>query len=152
MDNIKIVRLQSGEDIIANYLEKEEEGTVLLSKPMTLLFKRLPTGKAVMLMSPWLPLELVESDSAWLYSQDILSVFQPKESLIDYYNNTVKEVEEEMIMSESDIEDSLRENSSIENIEEMFGPSDEIEDEEGEEELRQEMEALRKDVKKRLLH
>jgi hypothetical protein len=149
MDNIKIVRLQSGEDIIANYLEKEEEGTVLLSKPMTLLFKRLPTGKAVMLMSPWLPLELVESDSAWLYSQDILSVFQPKESLIDYYNNTVKEVEEEMIMSESDIEDSLRENSSIENIEEMFGPSDEIEDEE---ELRQEMEALRKDVKKRLLH
>jgi hypothetical protein len=151
MDNIKIVRLQSGEDIIANYLEKEEEGTVLLTHPMTLIFKRMPTGKAMMLMAPWLPLELVESDSAWLYAQDILSVFQPKAALVDYYQNTVKEVEEEMIMSESDVDSSLRDENSIQNIVEMLGNSEEQE-EDDEEELRQEMEQLRNDVKKRLLH
>ena len=154
MDNIKIVRLQSGEDIIAHYKEDEPSGIVLLTHPMILMFKRLPTGKAVMLMSPWLPIELVESDSAHLYAQDILSVFQPKASLIDYYHNTVKEVEEEIIMSSNDVETSLKSNeSSISNIIEYLGESEE-EDEEmmDEEEARIEMEELRKDIKKRLLH
>jgi len=152
MDNIKIVRLQSGEDIIAHYKEDEPSGIVLLTHPMSLMFKRLPTGKAVMLMSPWLPLELIESDSAHLYAQDILSVFQPKASLIDYYYNTVKEVEEEIIMSSSDVEESLKSNeSTISNIIEYLG---EEEDEVmiDEEEARKELEELRKDVKKKLLH
>ena len=35
MDNIKIIRLQSGEDIIASYKESDGEGTVLLGNPMT---------------------------------------------------------------------------------------------------------------------
>jgi len=151
MDNIKIVRLQSGEDIIAHYKEDEPNGIVLLTHPMSLMFKRLPTGKAIMLMSPWLPLELIESDSAHLYAQDILSVFQPKSSLIDYYYNTVKEVEEEIIMSSNDVEESLKSNeSTISNIIEYLGEEDE--EMIDEEEAKKELEELRKDVKKKLLH
>jgi hypothetical protein len=96
MDNIKIVRLQSGEDIIADYRENEGDGTVLLTNPMYLLFKRLPTGKAVMLITPWLPMELVENVSAKLYAQDILSVFQPKEKIIGHYNNTLIDIQNDM--------------------------------------------------------
>lgn len=152
MGDIRIVRLQSGEDIIADYTEGDGDGLVLLTHPMTLMFKRLPTGKAVMLMSPWLPLELIESHSAHLYAQDILTVFQPKPSLIDYYYNTVKEMEEEMIMSSNDVEESLKSNeSSISNIIEYLG-EEEPEEDVDEEEIRREMEELRKDVKKRLLH
>jgi len=66
-----------------------------LVNPMSLMFKRMPTGRAVMMMSPWLPLELVEDNVACIYAQDILSVFQPKQSIIDYYNTTVMEVEED---------------------------------------------------------
>jgi hypothetical protein len=109
---------------------------------MTLMFKRMPTGRAVMLMSPWLPLELVEKNEAWLFEADILSIFQPKSQIIDYYTNTVKEVEEDMLQ------------------EEMHGQSltditDEYEDEMSEEEefqAMEELEELRKDVKKKLLH
>ena len=142
MDNIKIVRLQSGEDVIADYTQVEGDSSVLLTNPMCLIFKRMPTGRAVMLMSPWLPLELVEKNEAWLFEADILSIFQPKSQIIDYYTNTVKEVEEDMLQ------------------EKMHGQgltdiTDEFDDEMSEEEELQAMEELnelRQDVKKRLLH
>jgi hypothetical protein len=142
MDNIKIVRLQSGEDVIADYTQVEGDSSVLLTNPMCLIFKRMPTGRAVMLMSPWLPLELVEKNEAWLFEADILSIFQPKSQIIDYYTNTVKEVEEDMLQ------------------EQMHGQgltdiTDEFDDEMSEEEELQAMEELnelRQDVKKRLLH
>jgi hypothetical protein len=138
MDNIKIVRLQSGEDVIADFND-DNEGAITLTNPMSLLFKRMPTGRAIMMMSPWLPLELVEDNIACIYSQDILSIFQPKQSIIDYYTNTVMEVEEDRLSDDGE---------EFHNIEE----GDIEMSEEEEQEAMEELEELRKDVKKRLLH
>lgn len=138
MDNIKIVRLQSGEDVIAGYSD-DQEGSVTLTNPMALIFKRMPTGRAVMMMSPWLPLEIVEHNVACLYTQDILSVFQPKQSMINYYHNMIVEVEEDRK------NDEMNELHDIE--EEDFEMSSE-EENEAMEELKQ----LREDIKKKLLH
>jgi hypothetical protein len=152
MDNIKIIRLQSGEDIIAAYREENGEGTVLLANPMTLLFKRLPTGKAIMLMSPWLPVELIESNATWVYTDDILSVMQPKANLIDYYNKSIKDLEIEMLASSNDVDQAL---SSYDDLPEYEGSElndMEVEEEINEEELMEELNQLRQDVKKRLLH
>jgi hypothetical protein len=152
MDNIKIIRLQSGEDIIAAYREENGEGTVLLANPMTLLFKRLPTGKAIMLMSPWLPVELIESNATWVYTDDILSVMQPKANLIDYYNKSIKDLEIEMLASSNDVDQAL---SSYDDLPEYEGSElndMEVEEEINEEELMEELNQLRADVKKRLLH
>jgi hypothetical protein len=88
-NNIKIVRLQSGEDIIANYFSDEEKGTVLLDNPMHIIFKRLPTGKSVMMMMPWLPIELIEDNNALIYDSDILTIIDPKKELVYYYNTVV---------------------------------------------------------------
>ena len=149
MDNIKIIRLQTGEDIIAAYKEEDGEGIVLIGNPMSLMFKRLPTGKAIMLMSPWLPTELIESNSTWLYSNDILAVMQPKTHLIDYYNKSVREMEIEMLASGKDVEDAL---SELDNLEE-YSMDEPSEEEDGdEEELMEELNQLRSDIKKRLLH
>jgi hypothetical protein len=142
MDNIKIVRLQSGEDVIADYSQMEGDSSVLLTNPMTLMFKRMPTGRAVMLMSPWLPLELVEKNEAWLYESDILTIIQPKLQIIDYYCNTVKEVQEDMLQDEMHGEG-------------LTDISDQYDDEMSEEEeiqAMEELDELRQDVKKRLLH
>jgi hypothetical protein len=149
MDNIKIIRLQSGEDIIATYREEDGEGTVLLANPMILLFKRLPTGKAIMLMSPWLPVELIESNATWVYTDDILSVMQPKANLIDYYNKSIKELEIEMLASSNDVDQAL---SSDDDLPEYEADELEVEEEINEEELMEELNQLRQDVKKRLLH
>lgn len=149
MDNIKIIRLQTGEDIIAAYKEEDGEGVVLLGNPMTLLFKRLPTGKAIMLMSPWLPTELIESNSTWLYSNDILAVMQPKTHLVDYYNKSVREMEIEMLASGKDVEDAL---SEIDNLDEYTMSEMPEEEDVNEDELMEELNQLRQDVKKRILH
>lgn len=138
MDNIKIVRLQSGEDVIANYKD-DEEGSITLINPMALIFKRMPTGRAVMMMSPWLPLELVEDNIACIYAQDILSVFQPKQSIIDYYNTTVIEVEED------------RQNEEMNELHDLEEDDMDMSSEE-EQEAMEELNLIRQDIKKKLLH
>ena len=86
---IKIVRLQSGEDIIADCTAIEDSDTVLLNRPMHIVFKRVSTGKSVMMMMPWLPIELIKENSAIIYEADILTVIDPKDDLVEYYSNAV---------------------------------------------------------------
>ena len=100
--NIKIVRLQSGEDIIANYLEDEENDTVLLDKPMHIILKRLPNNKTIMMMMPWLPVELIKENEAIIYASDILSVFEPREDLIEHYDSVLNQFEESLNSDEED--------------------------------------------------
>ncbi len=94
--NIKIVRLQSGEDIMADMIEDEENDTVLLDNPMHIIFKRIPTGQTVMMMMPWLPIELIKENNAILFTSDILTVIEPKDDLVEYYGNVVVEAQHRM--------------------------------------------------------
>jgi hypothetical protein len=136
MDNVKIVRLQSGEDVIAQCNEIEGTGEFSLIEPMTILFKRLPSGKAFMMMSPWLPLELIEENHSLIFASDILTMVKPKKAIIDYYARIVGEITLESIINAKDIEESLSnmdeeteyhedvdipDEESIEDIMESFG-------------------------------
>jgi hypothetical protein len=93
-NDIKIIRLQSGEDIIASYNEKEE--SVTLGNPMHIIFKRISTGQTVMMMTPWLPIEIIKENYAMIYSSDILTIIEPKEDLIEYYSEVVLEAQRKM--------------------------------------------------------
>lgn len=95
-NNIKIVRLQSGEDIIADTIMDEENDTVLLDNPMHVIFKRVPTGQTVMMMAPWLPLEIIKENNAVIYASDILTIIDPKEEVVEYYGNVVVEAQHRM--------------------------------------------------------
>ena len=94
--NIKIVRLQTGEDIMADMIEDEENDTVMLDNPMHIIFKRIPTGQTVMMMMPWLPIELIKENNAILFTSDILTVIEPKDDLVEYYGNVVVEAQHRM--------------------------------------------------------
>lgn len=115
-NNIKIVRLQSGEDVICNYYADEENGQVLLGDPMHLIFKRMPTGKTVMVMMPWLPMEIIKDNSALIYDSDILTIVDPKDELIHYYNQNVfhsvenaegNSIAEQLLENEDEDEDEV---------------------------------------------
>ena len=117
--NIKIVRLQSGEDIIANYFVDDENGTIMLDNPMHIIFKRNNNGQTVMMMMPWLPVEIIKQNYAIIDMADILTIIDPKENLITHYGNTVieimerisaKEMEEELDDGEDDEEELDLEN------------------------------------------
>jgi hypothetical protein len=134
--NIKIVRLQSGEDVMADCIEDTEQGTVLLENPMHIIFKRVSTGQTVMMMMPWLPIELIKENSAIIYDSDILTIIDPKEDLINYYGQIVISAQERM-----------------ENSENIFGEDDDEEEEGVEENIDpEELFELLKEKKKNKLH
>ena len=104
--NIKILRLNDGEDIITDY-HLEEGNIVVMNNPMTLFFKRLSVGKSMVLMQPWLPIELVDDNCARIYANQILTVIEPKPALIEYYKNSVDESNEIVAEYSSQIDESL---------------------------------------------
>lgn len=124
-NNIKIVRLQSGEDIIANYFEDDETEAVMLDNPMHIIFKRMPTGQTIMMMLPWLPIEIIKQNNAIIYQQDILTIIDPKEELIEYYGNIIIHAQERMdnfpsLFNDEDDDDEESEESEELSKEEIF--------------------------------
>jgi hypothetical protein len=118
MHNVKIIRMQTGEDIMASMIGEEQEETVLLEDPMRLIFRRMPTGQTMLMMMPWLPIELIKDNSALVYNSDIITIIEPKESMIEYYENLVIKTMLEMEKSEEMIAGLLREQAGEEDTEE----------------------------------
>ena len=100
LEGIRIVRLQSGEDIIAGYSGNTDSKIVILDNPMHLIFKRTPQG-TVMMMLPWLPIELIKDNIATIESGDILTVIDPKEDLKEYYSNVINNSQMKMLKDDS---------------------------------------------------
>ena len=75
--------MQTGEDVMASMIGEEEEETVLLADPMRLIYRRMPTGQTVLMMMPWLPVELIKDNNALVYNSDIVTIVDPKESMIE---------------------------------------------------------------------
>jgi hypothetical protein len=108
MHNVKIIRMQTGEDIMASMIGEEEAETVLLNEPMRLIYRRMPTGQTVMMMMPWLPVELIKDNNALVYNSDIITIIDPKDSMIEYYENLVIKTMLEMEKSEDMIAGLLK--------------------------------------------
>lgn len=104
---VKIVRLQTGEDILAGFTDDPESDLVMLDNPMHLIFKRTTQGTVMMLL-PWLPIELIKSNIATIYTADILTTIEPKETLVEYYDNLVQHENLKMI-KENPLSLNLRE-------------------------------------------
>ena len=90
-NEIKIIRMQTGEDIISYVFQDEENDTVLLNNPMKVVLRRMPTGQTIFMMLPWLPIEIMKEDSAIIYGSDIITMLDPKDSLIEYYQNAINQ-------------------------------------------------------------
>jgi hypothetical protein len=107
IQGVKIVRLQSGEDIIASIIEDDESEMVMLNNPMHLIFKRTSQG-TMMVMLPWLPIELIKDNMATIYSSDILTMIDPKDALVEYYGNMIN-TEQLKKMSDDTLVNNLKE-------------------------------------------
>ena len=105
-EHIKILRLNDGEDIITDY-HLEQGNIVVMNNPMTLFFKRLSVGKSMVLMQPWLPIELVDTNCAKIYANQILTVIEPKSALVEYYKNAVEESNDIVTKYSDQIDESL---------------------------------------------
>jgi len=87
---IKILRLNTGEDIIAECLLDEESNSVLVDSPMKVIISRIASeGQTMLIMLPWLPLEIIEENLATINFNDIITMVEPKDSFVEYYFNTL---------------------------------------------------------------
>jgi hypothetical protein len=141
MHNVKIIRMQTGEDVMASMIGEEEEETVLLADPMRLIYRRMPTGQTVLMMMPWLPVELIKDNNALVYNSDIVTIVDPKESMIEYYENLVIKTMLEMEKTEGMIEQLLKDQQEDSEVEE-----------ESEEFSMEELTQYIEDIKNRTLH
>jgi len=123
-NNIKIIRLHGGEDIMANFIESDDQETAILHNPMQVIFKRIPTGQTVMMMMPWLPIEIIKDNHAVLYTSDILTIIDPKDSAIKHYGEVVIEAQERTenvdVLSEDDEDEDDEEEQEDLSVEELF--------------------------------
>ena len=117
LQGVKIVRLQSGEDIIASIIEDDESEMIMLDNPMHLIFKRTSQG-TMMVMLPWLPIELIKDNMATIYSSDVLTIVDPKDALVEYYGNMI---------NTQQLKD-MRDNTMVENLKEALDDSEEEDD------------------------
>lgn len=120
---IKFIRLVTGEDIVANCFINDETQYVDVENPMKVVISRFNNSKkSILIMMPWLPLEVIADEYATLKYEDILTMVDPKESFIEYYCNTVDKYNE---LIQSNLEEDMFDEY---NIEDDF--DDEITDEE----------------------
>ncbi len=145
-NDIKILRLQTGEDIIAGYYVDQETNLILVDKPMHVIFKRLPTGRTMMMMLPWLPVELITENNAILDYDDVLTVLEPREELVSYYTQAA--LNASSLIGDKDIGDSLIAEQD-EMLEEYLDGGEELDEEELSTE---DLEEIIKERKKNQLH
>jgi len=126
-EGVRIVRLQSGEDIIAGYSGNTNTNVVVLDNPMHLIFKRTSQG-TVMMMLPWLPIELIKDNIATVLSGDILTIVEPKDDLKEYYHNVINTTQMKM----------LKDNTLSQNLREASDEEDDDDDEDPEGDLTKE--------------
>ena len=110
MDNIKIVRLQNGEDLIGD-ITFRADGSFNIYEPMVVEIDF--RGKyAGLVMHHWLPLQLIKKNEITLMPKDIIFITEPTDDFSEYYIHTVERLQEMLAAKDelktmlSDLDDS----------------------------------------------
>jgi hypothetical protein len=89
MNDIRIVRLKNGEDIIGSFCNVD--GKIQLVEPM--IVSVIQRGnESGLVMSHWLPVQLIKKNEIILNNDDILTTFEPNDEFSEYYSNTVEKI------------------------------------------------------------
>ena len=95
MDNIKIVRLKNGEDIVGQLHDyKDNNGNIEsydVIEPMTVDVE-YRNKEAGLVMRHWLPVQLIKHNEINIKQQDILCLLEPADEFAEYYVNTVEKI------------------------------------------------------------
>lgn len=87
--NVRILRLQNGDDIIC---DMERDGDkYYINHPMNIWMEN--NGKMPKLcMDYWLPIQVIQDTSVTLKENDVLTTMIPNSELLEYYLNTIDEM------------------------------------------------------------
>jgi len=91
MSDVKILRLSTGEDVIAKVINNSDAGTVTLKQPFVIIPHQQGPGKPVQLMmtlySPY-----SKNDTVDLKDANIISIVEPKEEILSSYQQNTSSI------------------------------------------------------------
>ena len=91
MSDVKILRLSTGEDVIAKVTNNSDAGTVTLKQPFVIIPHQQGPGKPVQLMmtlySPY-----SKENSVDIKNANVISIVEPKEELLTSYQQNTSSI------------------------------------------------------------
>ena len=120
MDNIKIVRLKNGEDIVGQITNETLESCDVI-EPMTVDVE-YRNKEAGLVMRHWLPVQLVKKNEITLKHNDVLCVLEPADEFAEYYVHTVEKIHD--LLKAKNLVDNLDDeevNDIMDALEEQYG-------------------------------
>lgn len=104
----KFVRLQTGDDIISEVIEYEDENGIiyLLMNPLKVVYMPTNTGHLQVAFMPWVFPKICDHQEFTIHAEDVLIISNVSEYMNDYYWNNIeekspiKEVEPELEIEE----------------------------------------------------
>ena len=91
MSDVKILRLSTGEDVIAKVTNNSDAGTVKLKQPFVIIPHQQGPGKPVQLMmtlySPY-----SKNDTVDLKDINIISIVEPKDEILSSYQQNTSSI------------------------------------------------------------
>ena len=104
--NVKIVRLKSGEDVIANIDNDIDKEKIVLYYPMA--FHIIDRSKVTQIvLAHYLPHQLIEEDFCILERNEVLFYLEPNDQFKEYYINSVEKLVQTEEQEPIDVSDSL---------------------------------------------
>ena len=92
MEAIKLIRLKTGEDIIA-YLEQVDKLNFIVREPMAVLIKHdYKANRQIIMMEHWLPTQVILHNEAFITESDILTILEPTVDFIEHFENSIEDV------------------------------------------------------------
>jgi hypothetical protein len=120
---IKIFRLNSGEDIIAE-TERKDNLIKVINPIVFILRNDNKTGSQVVNMTFWLPVSLMEKNQTIIDTRDIIATMDPSVDFAEYYLGAVKDINNSKTRFKSDDEKEVMTEEDKMAILEMMTASD----------------------------
>lgn len=89
MNNIKIVRLKNGEDIVGQINNVDDSYDVIEPMTVDVEYRGKEPG---LVMRHWLPVQLVKHNEINIKQSDVLCVLEPSDDFVEYYVHTVEKI------------------------------------------------------------
>ena len=108
MEAVKLIRLKSGEDIIA-YIEQVDKLNFVVREPMVVLTKQdNRTNKHIIMMDHWLPVPLIRHNEAFITEREIVTMLEPTSDFSEYYENAVTNMKQILTFNTSSSDEEER--------------------------------------------
>lgn len=94
MEDIKILKLVTGEDIICKFIKISTESYAVIN-PMVISVK-YKGNSSNLVMAHWFPVEIIKKNELLMHPRDILGIVEPIDDVAEYYDTMIESLNKMM--------------------------------------------------------